>query len=47
MSCSGPGQFVDVTLVLRVDEHAITVPTGRIEIGQDGSYVFVIGKDTR
>ncbi len=40
-----PGQFVDVTLVLRIDEHAITVPTGAIEIGQDGSYVFVIGKD--
>jgi multidrug efflux system membrane fusion protein len=42
-----PGQFVDVTLVLSVDEHAITIPAAALEIGQDGSYVFVIDKDKK
>ncbi len=42
-----PGQFVDVTLVLSVDEHAITIPAAALEIGQDGAYVFVIGKDDK
>lgn len=36
-----PGQFVNVTLTLSTDD-AVVVPTVAIQVGQQGSYVFVV-----
>jgi multidrug efflux system membrane fusion protein len=36
-----PGQFVNVTVTLSTDE-AVVVPTVAIQVGQQGSYVFVV-----
>jgi len=41
-----PGQFVDVTLTLRVEPQAVTVPTLAIQSAQTGAYVFVIKPDS-
>jgi multidrug efflux system membrane fusion protein len=41
-----PGQFVNVTLTVRVEPRAVTVPTIAIQSGQRGSYVFVIKPDS-
>ena len=40
-----PGLFVDVSLILKTLENAVTVPSECVMIGQDGPYVFVIGSD--
>lgn len=40
-----PGQFVTVTLTLRTQPHALLVPAAAIQTGQQGPYVFVVGKD--
>lgn len=40
-----PGQFVNVTLRLGVQENALVVPSAAIQIGQNGPYVFVIKPD--
>ena len=40
-----PGQFVNIRLQLRVEQGALTVPSGAIVRGPDGPYVFVIGAD--
>lgn len=40
-----PGQFVDVTLQLRVDPRAIVVPSLAVQQGQQGSYAYVVGDD--
>jgi len=37
-----PGQFVEVTLELAVDAHAIVVPSAAVQPGQQGSFVFVV-----
>jgi membrane fusion protein, multidrug efflux system len=41
-----PGQFVNVTLTLGVQTNALLVPSGAIQIGQNGPYVFVIRPDS-
>jgi multidrug efflux system membrane fusion protein len=41
-----PGQFVNVTLTLRVDAAAIVVPDAAVQHGQDGAYVFVVRPDS-
>jgi multidrug efflux system membrane fusion protein len=41
-----PGQFVNVTLTLGVQAKALVVPSGAIQIGQNGPYVFVIKPDS-
>jgi len=41
-----PGQFVNVTLTLGVQTNALLVPSGAIQIGQNGPYVFVIKPDS-
>ncbi len=41
-----PGQFVNVTLTLGVQANALLVPSGAIQIGQNGPYVFVIKPDS-
>jgi multidrug efflux system membrane fusion protein len=40
-----PGQFVDVFLTLTAQPDAIVVPSEAIQVGQSGTYVFVIKKD--
>ncbi len=37
-----PGEFVDVTLVLGVQENAVVVPQTAVMTGQQGSYVFTV-----
>ena len=41
-----PGQFVNVNLTLGIQAHAVVVPSPTIQIGQNGSYVFVIKEDS-
>jgi membrane fusion protein, multidrug efflux system len=41
-----PGQFVNATLTLGVQTNALLVPSGAIQIGQNGPYVFVIKPDS-
>jgi multidrug efflux system membrane fusion protein len=40
-----PGQFVDTELVLTIEASVLTVPTGAVVTGQDGTFVFVVGRD--
>jgi multidrug efflux system membrane fusion protein len=40
-----PGQFVEVELVLSEQKDALVVPTTAIQVGQQGSYVFVVAAD--
>lgn len=40
-----PGQFVNVAITLRVEPEALVVPQAAVQIGQDGTYVFVIKPD--
>ncbi len=40
-----PGQFVNVSLTLRVEPSALVVPAQAVQVGQNGSYVFVIKPD--
>jgi len=41
-----PGQFVNITLTLRVDPAAIVVPDAAVQHGQNGAYVFVVRPDS-
>lgn len=41
-----PGQFVNVTLTLRIDPAAIVVPDAAVQHGQSGAYVFVVRPDS-
>lgn len=38
-----PGQFVDVTLTLGEEPDRVVVPSGAVQNGQDGTYVYVVG----
>ncbi len=40
-----PGQFVNVKLLIKTENNAITVPTAAIQRGQNGPYVYVLKKD--
>ncbi|MBN2289831.1 MAG: efflux RND transporter periplasmic adaptor subunit, partial [Candidatus Glassbacteria bacterium] len=40
-----PGEFVNVSLVLRLIRDAVVVPTRAVQSGQEGEYVFVIRPD--
>jgi multidrug efflux system membrane fusion protein len=40
-----PGQFVEVEVVLSEQKDALIVPTTAIQVGQQGSYVFVVAAD--
>src|SRR5205823_403476 len=40
-----PGQFVEVTLQLSVDAHAIVVPTTAVQPSQRGTFVYVVKAD--
>ena len=41
-----PGEFVDVRLVLYVEEAAIVVPSPAVTNGQDGAFVYVMNVDS-
>lgn len=40
-----PGQFADVVLTLTMQPNAITVPSSAVNVGQNGQYAFVVGRD--
>ncbi len=40
-----PGQFVNVVATLRVERGATTVPSGALQVGQKGDYVYVVKPD--
>jgi multidrug efflux system membrane fusion protein len=41
-----PGQFVNVTMTVRVDPAAMVIPAAAVQVNQDGSYAWVVGKDS-
>jgi multidrug efflux system membrane fusion protein len=41
-----PGDIVQVTLQLSVDPRAIVVPASAVQNGQQGQYVYLVGKDS-
>jgi membrane fusion protein, multidrug efflux system len=41
-----PGEFVDVRLRLYVDQDVLVVPASAVVSGQQGTFVFVVGKDS-
>ena len=41
-----PGQFVQVTLTLGIQQNALVVPSAAIQTGQSGLYVFVVKPDS-
>jgi multidrug efflux system membrane fusion protein len=40
-----PGQFVNVTLQLSIDPHAIVIPAAAVQPSQQGSSVYVVKAD--
>ena len=40
-----PGQFVNVALVLGTHRNAVVVPSGAVQMGQQGDYVFALNPD--
>jgi membrane fusion protein, multidrug efflux system len=42
-----PGEFVRVELVVATRQDVVTVPTQAVMAGPDGSYVYVVGADSR
>jgi multidrug efflux system membrane fusion protein len=40
-----PGQFVNVSVVVRADPNALVIPPAAVQAGQNGTYVFVIKDD--
>lgn len=40
-----PGEFVNVSVILRVEPDAIVVPGAAVQVGQNGTYVFVVKSD--
>src|SRR5262245_48808114 len=40
-----PGQFVNVTVTLTSDPHAVVVPSTAVQTGQQGTYVFAVKAD--
>ncbi len=42
-----PGQFVNATLTLAVIPHAVLVPSQAIQTGQEGTFVYVVGRNMK
>jgi multidrug efflux system membrane fusion protein len=42
-----PGQFVNATLTLAVIRQAVLAPSQAIQTGQEGPYVYVVGRDMK
>lgn len=41
-----PGQYVDVTMQLSIEAHALVVPTAAVQASQQGQFVYVIKDNT-
>jgi multidrug efflux system membrane fusion protein len=42
-----PNQFVNASMLLDVDKGAIVIPGSAVELGQQGSFVYVVGEDNK
>lgn len=42
-----PGQFVKATLTLNLIPHAVLIPSQAVQNGQQGPFVFVVGRDMK
>jgi multidrug efflux system membrane fusion protein len=42
-----PGQFVSVLVELFVEKDAVLVPNSAVQLGQDGSFVYVVSADSK
>lgn len=42
-----PGQFVDTELILTIEPDVLTVPARAVVTGQEGTFVFVVGRDKK
>jgi multidrug efflux system membrane fusion protein len=42
-----PGQFVSVRIVLKIEPDAVVVPEAAVQPGQEGSFVYLIGEESR
>lgn len=42
-----PGQFVNVRLLAEVQTNAVVVPSEAVQLGPDGTYVYVVGEDMK
>src|SRR5688572_14081521 len=42
-----PGQFVNVRIVLTVESEAVVVPEAAVQLGQDGSFVYLIDENSK
>lgn len=42
-----PGQFVNVRLLLKTLDNVVVVPTAAVQRGPDGTFVYVIGTDSK
>src|SRR5579872_1802661 len=40
-----PGEFVNVSTTLRTDTDALVVPSSAVQVGQNGSYIYVVKAD--
>jgi membrane fusion protein, multidrug efflux system len=40
-----PGEFVNVSTTLRIEPDAVVVPASAVQVGQNGSFVFVVKAD--
>lgn len=40
-----PGEFVQVRVVLSTEAEALAVPEGAVQLGQAGTFVYVVGRD--
>ncbi|HKX07287.1 MAG TPA: efflux RND transporter periplasmic adaptor subunit [Stellaceae bacterium] len=40
-----PGEFVNVSSTLRIEADALVVPSSAVQVGQNGSYVYVVKPD--
>jgi multidrug efflux system membrane fusion protein len=41
-----PGEFVNVSVMLAVEQNALVVPQAAVQVGQNGTYVFVVKPDS-
>jgi membrane fusion protein, multidrug efflux system len=41
-----PGQFVDLRLLVRTDENALTIPAAALQRGPDGMFVYIVRPDS-
>ncbi len=41
-----PGQFIDLRLLVRTDENALTIPAAALQRGPDGMFVFLVRPDS-